>query len=166
MPPSDMRQPGDMRQPDDMRQPVRAVLINFDDVSGDITDQYKADAVFSTTAGLTHKTLASAEYFKSSKPNFACATSTCTGPSYVDFTQPVSMLSFLAVGVNNNGSIADVNVFVRGAKVATVPIVGAAMDTKPVLVDLSAYADITRIEVVNITDLSGIGYDDFKFLTY
>lgn len=156
----------DLLPPADLSRPSRAVLINFDDYSGEITNQYQRDAIFSTTSGKANVTLSFADYFQSSKPNILCGTSSCAEPTYVDFKNPVSNLTFLSVGVNNTGKVADVNVYVRGAKAATVPLTGMGMATTPVIVDLSMYADITRIEIASITDFQGIGYDDFRFMTY
>jgi hypothetical protein len=48
--------------------------------------------------------------------------------------------------------------------VDTFSITGYADPFTPELVDLSDYDDVTRVEVVDITDGGGIGYDDIRFL--
>ncbi len=145
--------------------PVHAgtrVTINFDDLaSGPVTNQYAPAATFSTTQG-TVDTLSYASYFNSSRPNIICSQG-CAEPLYVDFGTPVSELSFRAVGVTDSGVIAKVRVLRNGALLGTVDIVGIGANTTPVAVSLAKFSDVTRIEVVDITDTQGIGLDDFAF---
>jgi hypothetical protein len=73
----------------------------------------------------------------------------------------VNDLTLLAVGVNNFGVVAQVNVvFDNGLQNDTVAVKGRANLDIPILVDLRSYSDVTRIELVNITDDAGIGWDD------
>jgi hypothetical protein len=96
-----------------------------------------------------------------------------TGPSgggtdgledtYVDFRVPMASLTFNATDVDGTGTVANVNVFQDGVKTATVPVVGIGNPNKPVLVDLTAYEGVTRIEITGISDAGGIALDDFSF---
>jgi hypothetical protein len=139
--------------------------IDFDDCPGGsiVTAQYP-QATFSSDPGYENQTMA--EDNGSSLPNFACAapsggSPTCVPPTYVDFTDPVNDLTLLAVGVNDIGVVAQVNViFDNGLQNHTVNVKGRANVETPILVDLRNYGDVTRIEFVNITDESGIGWDD------
>jgi hypothetical protein len=82
---------------------------------------------------------------------------------FVDFAKPVRDLKFVVLAANAAGPCASVNVFQRGAKTATVPIVGVGDPLVNVPVDLSTDDDVTRIEIVNVTDFDNIAYDDFTF---
>jgi hypothetical protein len=139
--------------------------IDFDDCPGGsvVTVQYP-QATFSSDPSYENQTLAQDN--GSSLPNFVCSASsggspTCLEPTYVDFTDPVNDLTLLAVGVNNFGVVAQVNVvFDNGLQNDTVAVKGRANLDIPILVDLRSYSDVTRIELVNITDDAGIGWDD------
>jgi hypothetical protein len=75
----------------------------------------------------------------------------------------MASLSFNGVGIDGSGTVADVNVFESGVLTATVPVVGAGDPATPVRVDLTAFKNVTRIEIVAITDAAGIAWDDFRF---
>lgn len=81
-------------------------------------------------------------------------------PLYVDFTIPVNGLSFYQMRDDNaaGSTIAQVRVFQNGSLATTLPIISGTN-----LVDLSATSNITRIEIVNITDAAGLIWDDFSF---
>ena len=59
--------------------------------------------------------------------------------------------------------MAQVNVFENNVFNSTVNVTGAGGPFTPLSVDLSAFTDVSRIEIVNVTDSGGIGYDDFRF---
>jgi len=103
----------------------------------------------------------------SSRPNFICSavgsTITCLDPLAVVFTQPVRNLTFLAVGVNKKGRAATVRVFENGAVAGLVDVIGDGNEKHPVLIDLSGFVDVTRVELVSIDDPYGVGWDDFSF---
>lgn len=100
--------------------------------------------------------------------NFLCTGSpgiNCVGETILNFTDPVSGLSFLAVGSNNSGVQALVDVFVNGAFAATNNIVVGGLFNTPDLVDLSAFNSVTSIRIHDITDGGGLGWDNFTFTT-
>lgn len=144
-----------------------AVTIDFDNVAAGtvITNQYP-DAIFSSNAGQENR--AEAQNLGSSLPNFLCTFTigggiNCVNDTYVDFINPVNGLSFLSIGADDTGHNADVNVFVNNAFAATVQVVGDGTPLAPDLVDLTAFNNVTRIEIVGITDSNGLGWDDFRF---
>jgi len=83
--------------------------------------------------------------------------------TYVDFQNPVASLSFSAVAVDAIGPVASVNVFQGGVLTTSVAIDGVGDPATPVRVDLTAFGDVTRIELVAINDAGGIAWDDFQF---
>lgn len=146
---------------------ARATWINFDDLAGGavVTNQY-ASAIFSSNAGQENRT--EAQNLGSSLPNFICTFNigggiNCVNDTYVDFTSPVMNLTFLAIGANDVGHNADVDVYVNNVFSSTVQIVGNGTPATPDFVDLSAFNNVTRIEIRNIVDVAGLGWDDFRF---
>jgi hypothetical protein len=100
--------------------------------------------------------------------NFLCTGSpgiNCVGETILTFTNPVSGLSFLAVGSDNAGVQAQVDVFVNGAFTATNNITVNGLFHTPNLVDLSAFNNVTSIRIYNITDGGGLGWDDFTYIS-
>ena len=103
-------------------------------------------------------------------PNFLCtgdAAGTgvdCTSDTVVNFAMPVGGLSFHAIQANNTGTVAAIKVYVSGALAGTVDLIGTGQTMAPVvIVDLSQYSNVTRIELTAINDGGGIGWDDFAF---
>ena len=148
--------------------PVAAVVINFDNLAdGVVVSSQYPEATFSSTAGFVN--LTAAQSLGSSLPNFICTgpagggTIDCTHETIVTFTSPVSGLTFLEIGDNNEGVNALVDVFVNGVLAATVGAVGDADGFVPNLVDLSAFSNVTSIRIHSITDVAGLGWDDFTF---
>ncbi len=86
----------------------------------------------------------------------------CTNPIVVDFANPVSGLSFHALGDNSAGVHSSVVVYVGGVAQAPVPINQDGTESSAELVDLSGFANVTRIEISANTDLGGLAYDDFQ----
>jgi Ca2+-binding RTX toxin-like protein len=76
-------------------------------------------------------------------------------PLTVTFTTPVNHLSFLAVGIDDNGSVGEVTVHSGSQLLGTYTITGE-------VVDLSAFANVTRIDI-SITDSYGLAWDDFTY---
>jgi hypothetical protein len=62
------------------------------------------------------------------------------------------------------GTIAQVRVFENGSFKATVAIIGLGGGGRWGTTDLRAYKDVTRIEIVNVTNFTGLLYDDFRFV--
>lgn len=141
-----------------------ATVINFENLTAGtvLTNQYAA-AVFSSTPGKVIHVWSDND-LNGTPPNFICPTS-CTNELIVDFTGAVNGLNFQALGINDTAaSVAQVDVWVAGALAGTVPIPGAGELFSPRLVDLSAFASVTRIRVHSITDTAGIGWDTFRFM--
>jgi len=152
-------------------------IINFDDLPAGtiVTDQFPI-AQFSGDPAYPNQVIASTD---ASTPNsIGAPTPQADGgqpngnpyihPLYVDFTIPVNDLHFVQMRDDAAGgtTIAQVRVFERGSLSATVPIYSTGGVFTPGDVDLSAYQDVTRIEIVNVTDPAGLLYDDFRFTPY
>ena len=84
-------------------------------------------------------------------------------PMYLAFARPVHGLTFHALGVSDSGTVAHIKVYAGTTLAGTENLVGQADNYTPVPVSLAAYSHVTRIEVVDITDLYGFVYDDFAF---
>jgi hypothetical protein len=140
-----------------------ATTIDFDGLAaGDVvTNQFAGQGVtFSSEAGSQIDVLA--QNLGSSLPNFICSTS-CTSDIFVDFAAAVSGLTFLSIGADASGDVGDVRIFNGATLLGTVDIMANGTPFTADLVDLSAFAAITRIEIVGITDPAGLGFDDFTF---
>ncbi|WP_422344872.1 PEPxxWA-CTERM sorting domain-containing protein [Parasphingorhabdus sp.] len=142
--------------------PASAVVIDFDSLSnGDVVTNQFPEAIFSSTPG--SEILVTAQNLGSSPPNFICSgvmgSINCVDDIFVDFTSAVSGLSFIGVGINAGGDVGDVRVLSGMTLLGTVDIFGTnGIGT----IDLTAFSNITRIEISN-TDPAGIGFDDFTF---
>ena len=146
-------------------------VIGFEDfgpvgVSGPtVTNQYP-DVLFSSTG--SNVNIVSTQPGIGAGDNFLCTGNpgiNCTGETILTFDNPVSGVSFLAVGSNNSGVQALVDIFVNGAFAATNNIVVSGVFNTPDLVDLSAFNDVTSIRIHDITDGGGLGWDNFTFTT-
>jgi uncharacterized repeat protein (TIGR01451 family) len=146
--------------------------IGFDDVpSGTVISNQFPPAVFSTTSQwylLAHSQFNYGSSFPNILDHGPVVYPHGYVPLYVDFTTPVNNLKFNILAVDDNRpGIAQINVFQnrRTTPSATKSVNGFGNAFAPVLIDLGAagYNNITRIEVFNITDVNGIGYDDFSF---
>jgi hypothetical protein len=155
------------------------VVIDFDSLpaSTSISNQYP-ELTFSYNAGTIGVAL---PFGGVSPPNILCTSSggvvNCREDIFVDFTNPVNNLRFLAVEPNEFGVVARVNVFTSGMFASTVDIIGLANTpgtfiTGTSAVDLSAFTNVTRIEIVgpaagvghdSAYGGNGIGYDRFEF---
>ena len=149
---------------------TQAATINFDSLGNGVavTNQFAALGTFSSEAGFTN--LTTAQNLGSSLPNFICTgpiggSIDCTHETILDFTNPVSGLTLLGVGVNDVGVVAQIDVFVNSLFNSTVSVIGTGTPLNPVLVNLGAFSNVTRIRIRNITDAAGIGWDDFTFET-
>jgi hypothetical protein len=140
------------------------VQIGFEDLPANtiLSDQYAAHATFATDS-TSHITVWNAHDFGTGQYIQTGLTFGDTGfPLYVDFTKPIRNLSFTVLGANSNSACADMHV-VHAGVIDTIPLVGHGNPTTNVAVDLSAYDQVTRLEVVNITDFDSIAFDEFHF---
>ncbi len=130
-----------------------------------VTNQYP-EVTFSSPPGVENKVLQVWPHRQ-----FLCSwaigspTPTCVEDTYLDFATPVSRLSFLAIEPNCSCPNAEFRVFQNHVHTATVTLTGLGSGGSK-LVDLSAYDQITRLEIVNILVSpleGGIGWDKFSF---
>ena len=148
--------------------PAGATVINFDGLAEGVavTNQFP-EAVFSSDPGFENRTAADFD-LGTSPPNYLCTgivggPLTCTNRTIIDFTTPVSNLTFFAAGDNDAGPTAKVDVYQNGVLTATVDVVTDGVFESPDAVVLTGYASITRIVLHSITDGGGLGWDDFSF---
>lgn len=153
--------------------------INFDDLAAGtmVTTQY-AGVTFSSIAGQVNMTH-SFTNGGNSAPNILCSADAagavnCLNPTFIDFAQPVINLSFLAVEPNGEGEVASINIYQSGSFTTNLPLIGLGSGGEfgagNVPVDLSAFSNITRIELVGpggsgLLDGAGngIGWDNFNY---
>lgn len=148
-------------------QTYTPVVINFDDLdSGDyVTDQYAQYAIFSSDSDCDFEVTSDASLAESNPyyifSYYSCAEGS-SAPLHVAFTKPVRNFSFKAVGVNFGNKVATVKVTHGGGTIEQ-DMIGHGSYSTPVIVDLSAYEDVTRLDVVDVDDDYGLGFDDFAF---
>jgi len=146
-----------------------ATVINFDNLADGnvITNQY-AGVVFSSTPGNVNYVTAQPIY-NGTPPNFLCTGPVggginCTAETIMTFSSGVSGLTFQGLGINDvSANVAQVDVFVNSIFNSTITVAGNAQGFNPVLVNLSAFSNVTKIRIYNITDAAGIGWDTFTF---
>ena len=143
---------------------VSADTIDFDDVPNDtvITTQY-AGVTFSSDPGLDVVTYALAFLYPTSLPNVIAA-GTGADPVYIDFAPPVDSVQLAVADVHNSGPVIDINVFENGILAGTETVIGDGNSTTVHTADLTAYSNVTRIEVINTTmGADNIIYDDLVY---
>jgi hypothetical protein len=142
---------------------IEGDLINFDNLADGtiVTDQYP-QATFSSDSGLYNEVFSdwSSHVLGTFPPSPDGAN--FNHNLYVDFTAPVDDLQFNYGYVNASSVAGEVNVYQNGTLTATVPMLGGANDSIGTE-DLSAYDNVTRIEIVDVTDPAGLAYDNFQF---
>lgn len=150
--------------------PARAVTIDFDTLPNFtvLSSQYP-EVTFSSEPGFVPIAFGLATLLGTSPPQvLAVITADLSTPALarevvLDFTAPVSGLTFNVAGVHNTGTIAQMDLFQNGAYSTTVNMIGASNMFTPLFVDLAAFDNLTRLRFYNITDTLGIAYDDFSF---
>ena len=149
-------------------RPAAAVVINFDNLGNGVvvTNQYP-EATFSSDPGEVVLTSAQVPPYQTSAPNFICTGTSsidCTHDVFVKFTNPVNNLTFNSTGADNTGPAqANVDVFVGNTLVGSVPIPGIGSVHTAQFIDLSAFHNVTSIEIDKVIDPAGLAYDDFTF---
>ncbi len=141
------------------------VTINFEQfpVGTTITDQYGI-AVFLTDPGQYNAVVS--DWAPHAIGTFPLSKNNFDRNLYVDFKQPVRDLTFDYGYDDSAGKIGEVRVYRDGPNgqiETTVPIIGAG-NVSVGTVDLSKFINVTRIEIVNITDPAGLVYDNFSFV--
>ncbi len=148
------------------------VEINFDDQPHDglagvvITNQYPG-VLFSSTPGFVNYVTTQPTY-NSTPPNFLCTgpiggSINCTAETILTFATPVTKLTFDGMGINDTGLVAKIDIYTNGIFTATQDVIGHASSLNPETQDLTAYNNITKIRIYDITDGGGIGWDTFKY---
>lgn len=142
--------------------------LSFDELpSGtDITSQYAAWLTLSTDPGCKISTSSSAGV-AASQPNYLWTYYSCTkGDSasfFIDFAKPAQKVSFTLVGVNGASKVATARIVQKDGTKTMKDIVGKGSYATPVVVDVSSFTDVIRLEIVDINDAYGLGLDDLEF---
>lgn len=143
-----------------------AAVISFDDrVDGNvITTQYPDVTFDSGTGGVIVVGIGAPAV---SPPNVICGHNAGACDALLEirvtFSRAANNVSFWAIADNNFGVIGKVDVFAGATLLGTSDILGDGNTSTHVLNDLSAYANVTGIRIHSITDLGGLGYDNFSF---
>jgi len=154
---------------EDLKLEVRLTL-DFDQLAAGtaVTDQLPVVS-FATDPGFEVQT--TAVDLGSSLPNIICTVpvavgATCVNRLVVDFSPPVSGLSFVALGLKNTMAAAQIDIYENDVFSVTVdiPAPGLGPVLPPFTVFLPFVSNVTRIEIYNIDDTAGIGWDDFSFV--
>ncbi|MFG0245606.1 MAG: hypothetical protein ACF8MF_06095 [Phycisphaerales bacterium JB052] len=151
----------------------QTVTVDFDDQPGgffppEVTDGlFSPYVTFSTEADHVLLIFSGSGTVGGSNPNNLTAAESVDASSfnsdiYMDFTDAAQNLSLDILADNDTGVIAAINVFHAGG-MATVDIIGNGDFSDPINTDLSSYTDVTRIELVNITDEFGLSIDNLVF---
>lgn len=149
--------------------PCAAVVIDFSSLSVGtaVTNQYP-DATFSSVLGEENRVQNDFNFGINSSPNYICTATIggeldCSNPVFVDFTAPVFSLSFYTLGDDAAGTPASVDVYNGANLLGTTPINVDGNFNTVEWVDLTAYSNVTRIEISANTDINGLAYDTFSF---
>jgi len=147
-----------------------ADIIDFDNLADDtvISSQYP-QATFSSSAGNVN--FAIMHHVNHTPPSILCTgpvggSQNCVEDTYIDFTLPVTDLTFWAIQANVAGVTAQFNVFENDAFAAAIDLVSSGGDPNNEFVDLSSFSNVTRLEIVNILiepAENGMGWDTFTF---
>lgn len=145
------------------------VLLNFDDLSSgtSIQTQYAAHATFSSpTAGCDSQAIDNYD-FGQSPPNYVTTYFSCdtgdTAPVTITFAKPVKNITLSGIGVNGSGKVATFTIKHSDGKTETADWNGAGDPMTPEPVDLTKFTDVAELDVTDITDAYGVGYDDLAF---
>lgn len=145
---------------------ANATVIDFEDRTVDetIDSQYSSVATFSSEPGFENAALSyNSGIILCTRPVGGFAD--CLHDTYIDFTSAVNGLEFDAIEPNAVGVDATFNIFADGG-MHTEFLTGLG-GTGNKHVDLSAYTNVTRLEIVDILDdpsnENGVGWDNFSF---
>jgi hypothetical protein len=140
---------------------VNAATIDFEGISPQFGSGplVLTDATFTSSTGTWRLDAAGGTAF--------CAHSSsgggnCLGVTTVDFTQPVSNLTFVSRADNASGIQSTVDVYVNGIFDSTVNISYDGDGNTNDLVDLSGFSDVTKL-ILTTQDSFGVGWDDFTY---
>lgn len=143
------------------------IAIDFDTLATGVavTTQYP-EASFSSTAGFENVTVAAAS--GASAPNMLCSAPIggapdCAHDTILGFPCPVASLTFHAIGVDSVGTAATVDLWSGTSLLGSVAVVGAGTPSTPLVVDCTAFSDVSKVVISGISDPGGIAWDDFQF---
>jgi hypothetical protein len=147
---------------------VPETVINFDDAAqNQVVNDYYEGVTFSSIGDNEVRADAQGASIIPSTPHSAVVYTALGGSAanqdfFADFDPPVDNLRFTVWG-DNEANSAQVTVYygIESSVTETIPTDGLVNTVH--VVDLSEYTGVTRIAVTNITEPSGIGYDDFHF---
>lgn len=94
--------------------------------------------------------------------DFCAYDGSCAGITTVDFTTPVNNLTFDSAGEEGPGLLSNAEVYVNGVFAANVGISYDGVFTSYDPVDLTGFANITRV-ILTSTDGAGVTWDNFSF---
>ncbi len=150
----------------DPGEAIGSLCIDFDELEDGtvVTDQFP-EATFDSIPGQENVTLTVPPI---TRGPFICTRTigedlNCANPTFVDFTDPVVELTLMGIGINGVGPVATINVFEDGVPAGSITVIGLGDQFTPVPIDLTGFSNVTRIELTEITDAAGIGWDDFCF---
>jgi hypothetical protein len=148
------------------------IIVDFDDqiggIPGVVTDGMFSDHVtFSTNDFHSMVIFAGAGVVGGTNPNSLTSVdvangSLFNGDIYMDFTVAANNVSLDILADNEAGIIAGLLVSHSGGD-SMVDVIGNGDFSDSVFMDLSSFMDITRIELVDITDEFGLGIDNLNF---
>ncbi len=148
------------------------VTIDFDDQAGGIppvqTDgMFSPHATFSTESGHVLLIFSGAGVVGGSNPNVLTAAESTTASSYdsdiyVDFAVPVQNFSLDILSDNDSGMIANLLITHSGGT-DMLDVFGNGDFSDPIPTDLTQFTDVTRLELVHITDEFGLSMDNLVF---
>ena len=150
---------------------TQTITIDFDDQMGGLpgveTDGlFNPHATFSTEPDHLLLIVSGSDFVGGSGPNSLTAmqegSSDFDSDIYIDFTQAANNVSLDILADNDRLTVAQLHVF-HSMGSSFVDVMGNANFQDPIPMDLSNYTDITRIELVNITDEFGLGIDNLVF---
>ncbi|MFG0327983.1 MAG: hypothetical protein ACF8SC_12040 [Phycisphaerales bacterium JB037] len=152
---------------------LQTITIDFDDQIGGfnppaLTDgMFSPHATFSTTSDSVLLIFEGSGFVGGSNPNNLTAAlsqqaSDFDSDIFIDFPVAANAVSLDVLADNDSGVIANLVVTHAGGT-DSIDVIGNGDFTDKVPMDLSLYTDVTRIELVNITDEFGLSIDNLVF---
>jgi hypothetical protein len=144
----------------------QSIVINFDELTDrtDVAAQYAPHATFSTMQGQLLQARAFGSLCGTSVPLELAAgpSGQFTAPLYVDFGSPAHNLRFTAgcIETVTGTAFAHARLVRPGQTDAMIDLASTGYTTA---LDLSTYGAISRLEITNVMDASGVSWDDFRF---
>ncbi|MCO4745225.1 MAG: putative metal-binding motif-containing protein [Proteobacteria bacterium] len=148
------------------------VVIDFDALTdGDAVTTQFSGVTFSAEQGSEVGVTSGAGTFNTSEPNFICTrfvggAQNCADDFSLQFTAPASNVRFSSVGIEADGTAAfSVRMHLVAGGTTEITVLGAGESFVPVLVDLSTHGAVNAVDIFDVVDGNGVGFDDFSFTT-